>query len=343
MLAAFFCAIFAQNFNSIMSIEMTEKEIYTKEADMWVDQKKHAVRLVASVGELMYNKGVELVLFRNPLTETGVSEMLNLHNYASKIVQKPIDIESTSEIAEILTKMDLAPSKLDIGRLDWEWKAEGAKYDSKQEFLLKKLSGFLGHQLSSNIEPQDVVLYGFGRIGRLCARELINMAGKGQQLRLRAIVVRKINADELQKRADLFRMDSVHGPFKGVVEVNTDTNELIINGQIVQIITAKDPSEIDYEAKGISNALVIDNTGVYRDHEALSKHKQSKGVSRVLLTAPGKGIPNVVYGVNHKEFDNEKTDIWSAASCTTNAIVPILKIVDENFGITSGHIETVHK
>ncbi|NND77705.1 MAG: glyceraldehyde-3-phosphate dehydrogenase [Flavobacteriales bacterium] len=321
---------------------MTEKEIYTKEADMWVDQKKHAVKLVSCIGELMYNKGVELVLFRNPLIETGVSEMLNLHNYASKIVQKPIDIESTAEIAEILTKMDLAPSKLDIGRLDWEWKAEKTKYENKEEFLLDKLSGFLGQQQSSNIQPQDVVLYGFGRIGRLCARELINMAGKGQQLRLRAIVVRRISAEELKKRADLFRMDSVHGPFKGVVEVDTDTNEMIINGQIIQIIAANDPSEIDYESRGIQNALVIDNTGVYRDFEALSKHKQAKGVSRVLLTAPGKGIPNVVYGVNHKDFDNDKIDIWSAASCTTNAIVPVLKIIDQEFGINSGHIETVH-
>ena len=325
-----------------MSFEVKENEIYTQEADKWVDQKKHAIKLVSSIGDLMYNKGVELVLFRNPLTEIGISEVLDLHNYASKVVQKPIDIAETAEMAELLCQMDLAPSKLDIGKLDWEWRSEGGKYDSKEEFLHDKLGGFIGHQTSSDIRPKDVVLYGFGRIGRLCARELINMAGKGQQLRLRAIVVRKLNETELQKRADLFKMDSVHGPFKGVVEVDSDKMELIINGQIVHMITANDPSEIDYEAHGIQDALVIDNTGVFRDAEAMSKHLKAGGVKKALLTAPGKNMPNIVYGVNHKDFDLENTDVWSAASCTTNAIVPVLKVIDENFGIESGHIETVH-
>ena len=325
-----------------MSFEVKEKEIYTQEADKWVDQKKHAVKLVSAIGDLMYNKGVELVLFRNPLTEIGISEVLDLHNYASKIVQKPIDIAETSEIAQILCRMELAPSKLDIGRLDWEWRKEGGKFESKEAFLKDKLDAFLGHQVSSDIRPKDVVLYGFGRIGRLCARELISMAGKGQQLRLRAVVVRKLDANELQKRADLFKMDSVHGPFKGVVEVNTDKMEMSVNGQIIHFITANDPSEVDYESHGIQDALVIDNTGVFRDHEAMSKHLKAKGVSKALLTAPGKEMPNIVYGVNHKEVDLETTNVWSAASCTTNAIVPILKVMDENFGIVSGHIETVH-
>lgn len=325
-----------------MSFEVKENEIYTKEADKWIGQKKNAVKLVSAVGDLMYTKGVELVLFRNALTEIGISEVLDLHNYASKIVQKPIDIAETAEIAQLLCQMDLAPSKLDIGRLDWEWRNEGGKYDSKQEFLGDKLSKFIGQQESSNIRPKDVVLYGFGRIGRLCARELISMAGKGQQLRLRAIVVRKIDAVELQKRADLFKMDSVHGPFQGVVEVDAEKMHMVINGQIIHMITANDPSEVDYEAHGIQDALVIDNTGVFRDQEAMSKHLKSSGVSKALLTAPGKEMPNIVYGVNHKEFDLENTNVWSAASCTTNAIVPVLNVIDNIFGIVSGHIETVH-
>lgn len=311
-------------------------------ADNWIDHKKAAVKLVSCVGELMYNKGVELVLFRNPLIETGVSEMLSLHSYANKIVKKPIVVTQTAEIAQILCKMDLAPSKLDVGRLQWEWQSEGVNFPDKESFLNDKLRGFIGQQSSSDMKPQDVVLYGFGRIGRLCARELIKMAGKRQQLRLRAIVTRNNTPEQLQKRADLISMDSVHGPFAGVVEVDAERKMLIINGQEVHMIAANDPSEINYADYGINNALVIDNTGVWRDKEGLEKHTAANGVSQALLTAPGKGVPNIVYGVNHKEFDIDENKVWSAASCTTNAIVPILKVVEDHFGVIKGHIETVH-
>ena len=99
---------------------------------------------------------------------------------------------------------------------------------------------------------------------------------------------------------------------------------------------------MDYTAFGIKDALLIDNTGVYRDREGLSKHLASKGVSKVLLTAPGKGdIPNIVHGINYQDADPAET-IFSAASCTTNAIVPVLKVVNEHLGIEKGHIETVH-
>jgi glyceraldehyde 3-phosphate dehydrogenase len=137
-------------------------------------------------------------------------------------------------------------------------------------------------------------------------------------------------------------MDSVHGPFPGVVLEDHDKGCLVINGQEVQLIEAASPEEADYERYGIKDALVIDNTGVFRDKEALSRHLKSKGASKVLLTAPGGGVPNVVYGLNHKEFNIDETDIWSAASCTTNAISPILSVIDEAFGIEKGHIETVH-
>jgi glyceraldehyde 3-phosphate dehydrogenase len=87
---------------------------------------------------------------------------------------------------------------------------------------------------------------------------------------------------------------------------------------------------------------LIDNTGVFKDRAALSRHLSSKGISKVILTAPGKEIPNVVYGVNNKELDIENETIYSAASCTTNAIVPVLKVIHDNLGVEKGHIETVH-
>ena len=191
--------------------------------------------------------------------------------------------------------------------------------------------------------PKDVVLFGFGRIGRLAAREIIAQAGKGEQLRLRAIVTRNYSDADLTKRADLLRTDSVHGPFPGTIVEDFEGKALIINGHTVKMIAADSFDTVDYESYGIKNALLIDNTGVVRDRAGLSKHLLSKGISKVLLTAPGKGdIPNVVHGINHEKFDIKNENVFSAASCTTNAIVPVLKVVEEKLGITSGHIETVH-
>ncbi|MBL7985783.1 MAG: glyceraldehyde-3-phosphate dehydrogenase, partial [Flavobacteriales bacterium] len=183
---------------------------------------------------------------------------------------------------------------------------------------------------------------GFGRIGRIAARELVKQAGKGQQLRLRAIVLRNVNDDEVVKRAALLRNDSVHGAFKGSVIEDFANKAIWLNGQMVKLIAANNPEEIDYTAHGITNALVIDNTGVYTKRADLARHLKSKGVSKVLLTAPGKEMPNVVYGINHKDLDIENEQLFSAASCTTNAICPVLKVIEDNLGIVRGHIETVH-
>lgn len=270
---------------------------YEKELNSHVNRERAAVTLASKVGELLYDKGIELVLFRNHLIDTTISEILNLHEYAKNVVNKPIDVFTTSELAEELMNMDLAPSKLDIGKLANEWLTEKANFASKTEFLNAKLSSFQT-TTQGEIEPRDVVLYGFGRIGRLAARELIKQAGKGQQLRLRGIVTRSDADDDIIKRASLLRSDSVHGSFKGSVEVDLPNKSIIINGQIVKIICAKQPEDIDYTSYGINNALIIDNTGVFTDKVALSRHLKSKGANKVLLTAPGKEIPNVVYGIN---------------------------------------------
>src|SRR5690606_4215876 len=188
-----------------------------------------------------------------------------------------------------------------------------------------------------------VVLYGFGRIGRLLARELINTTGDGKQLRLRAIVVReKINTASLTKRANLLKRDSIHGDFEGTVDIDDKNNALVINGITVYVLSANTPEHIDYTVCGIQNALVIDNTGAFREQRELERHLEAKGVSQVLLTAPGKGVPNIVYGINENEISPGETTICSAASCTTNAISPVLTVIDKNLGITTGHVETIH-
>jgi len=314
---------------------------YEKELNSHVQKERAAVKLSSHVGELLYDKGIELVLFRNHLTDITISEILNLHEYAKNVVHKTIDIETTSTLAEEILKMDLAPAKLDIGKLASEWLAEKANFASKADFLNSKLTNFTASSAES-FDPVDVVLYGFGRIGRLAARELIKQAGKGQQLRLRAIVTRGASDKDIIKRAALLRSDSVHGAFKGTVVEDLENKALIINGHTVKMIDASNPEDVDYSAHGIQNALVIDNTGVFTNREALERHMKATGVARVLLTAPGKEIPNVVYGINQGTLDVENETIYSAASCTTNAISPVLKVINDAYGIVKGHIETVH-
>jgi glyceraldehyde 3-phosphate dehydrogenase len=314
---------------------------YETELGEYVKRERAAVDLMNTVGSLMYDKGVELVIYRNHLVNVSISEILNLIEYSKTVVNKPIDIYITTELAKALLTIDLAPSKIDIGVLSYEYAKEKGDFSSINDFINNKLNKFIGSD-KHTFEPKDVILYGFGRIGRLVVRELVTQAGKGQQLRLRAIVLRKVNESELVKRADLLRNDSVHGAFKGSVMVDAANSAIIVNGQIIRFIEAANPDGNDYTQYGIDNALLIDSTGVFETAEKLALHLQSKGVSKVLLTAPGKGIPNVVYGINHKTLDLENDNIFSAASCTTNAISPILKVIEDNIGIERGHIETVH-
>lgn len=314
---------------------------YENELKSHVQQERAAVKLSSIVGELLYDQGIELVFFRNHLTDVTIAQVLKLHVYSKIVVSEPVDIFSSLELAELIKEMRLAPAKLDIGRLASEWISQRDSYSTAQEFLDNKLKGFEKDN-AIPFEPRDVVLYGFGRIGRLAARELIKQAGKGQQLRLRAIVTRSNSEADMVKRAALLKNDSVHGAFDGTVSVDVEREALIINGQIVKMICAKNPEDVDYTQYGINNALIIDNTGAFTNREALSRHIQANGATRVLLTAPGKEIPNIVYGINQTELDLENENIYSAASCTTNAISPVLKVINDSFGVKKGHIETVH-
>lgn len=319
---------------------MSFNDTYEKELTFQADRRRATVEFIKNVSDLWYDKSIELVLFRNQLIDRNVSEILNLHEYAGQFVQKPISIFDTVEIAQAIAKIDLPPSKIDIGKLTYEYHLEDNQYANATSFVVDKLKDA---KKSSEITPKDVVLYGFGRIGRLLARELMVRTGRGNQLRLRAIVTRgKVDATVLEKRASLLRNDSVHGDFPGTVGIDVENSALIINGTTVHIISANGPEEIDYTVYGINNALIIDNTGAFRDKEALERHLVPNGADKVLLTAPGKGVPNIVYGVNHKEHNPDEVNVWSAASCTTNAITPVLKVIEDSFGLSHGHLETIH-
>jgi len=315
---------------------------FNTELENWVSKERLALQLINFASSLYFDKNVELVLFRRKLVDKGVTEVINDHAHALKFAKINVSLENSVEFAKSLCDLDLAPSKIDLGRLEDEWQKESGDFKSITAFLEVKLADYIG-QDKINLIPKDVVLYGFGRIGRLAARILTEQVGVGGQLRLKAIVVRKNGDDDLVKRASLLRKDSVHGKLDGTVSVDHENERLIVNGNAIQMIYANHPSEIDYTKYDIENALIIDNMGIWKDRKDLSQHFEAKGATQVLLTAPaGDDIENVVYGINHEKVDLDIETIFSAASCTTNCIAPVLQIIEDKYGIDNGHIETIH-
>jgi len=314
-----------------------------KEAQYFQDFNERlmlAEEMLPLIGRLYRKRSVVSYLYGKPLVNKTAIEILKEHRFARQILDNELSVRETYPVVKALENFNITPCRLDIGKLTTKFLNSGA--DNLEKFLESELSEVLGKDENVLDKPQDVVLYGFGRIGRLLARILIDKVGRGDKLRLRAIVVRKGKDDDLVKRAALLRRDSVHGPFNGTIIVDEEENALVANGVMIKVIYADSPENIDYESYGIKDAIVIDNTGKWRDREGLSKHLKAKGVSKVLLTAPGKGdIPNIVYGVNNSSIDPNET-VLSAASCTTNAIVPVLKAINDRFTIMSGHIETCH-
>lgn len=306
--------------------------------NQWKGQQALAEQMVPLMGALYRDKGVAIKVFGRRLMNATTIDILKAHRVGRRLIGEELDIFATFSLLEAMDTMDLAPARVDIGKLAVAYAKLGGE-SSVEEFLGAELSPVIGR--SNEHAPKDIVLYGFGRIGRLLARLLIERTGSGSNMRLRAIVVRGKGGD-LEKRASLLRRDSIHGPFNGTITVDEERNAIVANGTFIQVIYADSPDQVDYTEYGIDNALIVDNTGIWKDRDGLGLHLKSKGAAKVLLTAPAKGdIKNIVAGVNSQDIDAGDT-ILCAASCTTNAIVPVLKAVNDKFGIKNGHIETVH-
>jgi glyceraldehyde 3-phosphate dehydrogenase len=309
--------------------------------DTWINREALAETMIPLIGRLYRENNVVTSIHGRSLINQSVVGILKAHRFARQIDEVELPLEETFPVLQALTELELGAGSVDLARLLGKFKDEGAGRDLK-EFLRGELSGIVGKRGEDTRTSTDVVLYGFGRIGRLLARILIGHSGGGHGLRLRAVVVRKGSENDLVKRASLLRRDSVHGPFEGTISVDEEANTILANGTLIQFIYSNDPSTVDYTQYGIEDAIVVDNTGKWRDEAGLSQHLQCPGVSRVVLTAPGKGnLKNIVHGVNHKDITAEDK-IVSAASCTTNAITPVLKALNDKYGIIHGHVETVH-
>ena len=277
-------------------------------------------------------------IYGRSLVNKSTRKILKLHRFARHVDGQVLPIAQTLAIVETLDRLPLSPATIDVAELHRLHQATPAT--SWEDFLRDQLDSILdtGDQPTTT----DVVLYGFGRIGRLLARLMIENHGAPTGLRLRAIVVRQGGPEDLVKRASLLRRDTVHGAFDGSITVDPDSNTITANGSVIDVINAGDPAAIDYTAYGIQHALLVDNTGRWRDADGLAQHLACPGIDTVLLTAPGKGdLKNIVYGVNQSSLTGQDR-IVSAASCTTNAITPVLKAINDEFGLVHGHVETVH-
>ena len=308
----------------------------------WKQREALAEAMIPLIGKL-YRSNVVVYCYGRALYNQSVTQLMKAHRYVRQLAQNELSEFETYPILVAMSELDLGPCHVDVGKLASTLIDNNVKDEAEiKQFVLEQCGKVIGVTTPPLSEPQDVVLYGFGRIGRLLARLLIEKTGGGTQLRLRAIVVRRSGANDLMKRAGLLRRDSVHGSFQGTIRVDEENECIIANGNVIRVIYAEGPDKVDYTSFGIANAIVIDNTGAWSDEEGLSQHPKSKGASRVILTAPGKGgIKNIVAGINHRDIE-PSDNILAAASCTTNAIVPVLKAVNDRFGIVNGHMETVH-
>ncbi|WP_424955235.1 glyceraldehyde-3-phosphate dehydrogenase [Halospina denitrificans] len=303
--------------------------------------------MIPIIGRLYRKNNVVTSIYGRALINQSVINIIKAHRFVRQIEAEELNVHDTYPILETLDRLNLGQAHIDVGKLASQY-AEVRNEQSVEEFLREAVAPVVDcfedeKKAAQERETKDIVLYGFGRIGRYLARILVEKAGGGNNLRLRAIVVRKGGApNDLEKRASLLRRDSVHGSFRGTITVDEENEAIIANGNYIQVIYSDGPDKVDYTRYGIDNAIVIDNTGIWRDDKELGLHLESKGVSRVMLTAPGKGnVKNIVPGINNHLIEKDDK-ILSAASCTTNAITPVLKAVNDRFGILDGHMETVH-
>lgn len=310
----------------------------------WKAREALAQEMLPIMGRLDTEKGVQIFLYGRTLNNRSVASIMKSHRRVREVARNELSEFESSLVLKSLAKLDLCPSQIDLGKLTVKY-MEAVEKNPKIDLdalVAKELAHLVGVDSKPIERPTDIILYGFGRIGRLVTRLLVEQTGNGQVMRLRAVVVRKGGDGDLEKRANLLRNDSVHGTFDGTVRVDEENNRIIANGNVIQFIYADAPDTIDYTQYGIDNALVIDNTGIWRDRDGLSRHLKSKGVSKVMLTAPGKGdLKNIVMGINHNTIE-PGDQVISAASCTTNAIAPVLKLIHDKYGIVHGHVETVH-
>ncbi|MFJ3383178.1 MULTISPECIES: glyceraldehyde-3-phosphate dehydrogenase [unclassified Curtobacterium] len=309
----------------------------------WIDEESLAEAAIPIVGSLYRRQNVVTTVHGRRLVGLSANQVLKAHRFARHLDGVELQPSDTFPVLGALASLDLGPAVIDVAALLRQFREHDREDGGSMDltgFLRAELADVVGHG-DRALPPTDVVLYGFGRIGRLVTRILLARAGGASGLRLRAVVLRPGARGDLTKRASLLRRDSIHGPFDGTITVDEDAQTITANGTVLQVIRAQAPDQVDYRAHGIDDAVVVDSTGRWRDRAGLERHLAAPGAGRVLLTTAANGdVPNVVHGVNDGEIGDER--VLAAASCTTNAVTPVLAALHERYGVRHGHVETVH-
>src|SRR5690554_1506738 len=238
----------------------------------WEERQEYAELMQPLIGRLYRTKGVEILVYGRSLLNGSTIDIIKTHRLVRQHEGHKLRLRESYPLLKAISEMEMAPARLDLGKLAFGYHFGGKRQGEEDvvSYLKRELIDVVGKP--DDVEPRDVVLYGFGRIGRLLARLLIERNGRNNKLRLRAIVVRGGGEGDLEKRASLLRRDSVHGPFNGSITVDHDRSAIKANGTHIQVIYANSPDQIDYTAYGIDNAIIVDNTGVWKDEAGLGLH-----------------------------------------------------------------------
>ena len=188
-----------------------------------------AEAMIPVIGRLYRENNVVTSIHGRSLINKSTMNILKAHRFARRMSKEELRLEETAPLLDALTKLELGAAAIDIARLTEKYRAEG-NGATLDEFLRAELAEVVGKRGGDDRTSTDVVLYGFGRIGRLLARLLIEKTGGGHGLRLRAIVVRRGSDNDLAKRASLLRRDSVHGSFEGTIKVDLENDTITANG-----------------------------------------------------------------------------------------------------------------
>lgn len=243
--------------------------------ESFVSEQGAAERMIPAVGELYRKHGIIVTVFGRKLMNESTVAILKAHRLARFVVNDTVTVQDSSQVLSAVQRVLPGSCRIDIGKLAHTARQRDIlEHSEALDAYLRGVLKTVPPAASVLEEPQDIVLYGFGRIGRILARLLIERTTSSNPMRLRAIVVRGGRDGDLEKRASLLRRDSVHGSFNGSINVDVDQSAIIANGNFIKVIYADKPEDIDYTHYGIDKALIVDNTGVFKDEVAPKPHRQ---------------------------------------------------------------------
>jgi glyceraldehyde-3-phosphate dehydrogenase/erythrose-4-phosphate dehydrogenase len=260
----------------------------------WKWREGLAESMVPLIGAL-YRNGINILIYGKSLVNESPVGIMKAHRFARQSDNNELSELETHPLLEYISTLNLQDCEIDIGEIAVKCPFFDDIKDNISEipnYINSELESVINKDSSRPSEPKNIVLYGFGRIGRLVARMMTQTTGPGNYFRLRAIVIRKAIDNDIFKRASLLTKDSVHGPFDGTVRVDEDNSCLVINGNPVKVIYASDPEEVNYNDYGINDGH-IETVHAYTNDQNLidnfhKKDRRGRGAPlNMVITSTG--------------------------------------------------------